>query len=566
MSACCHVSRREALRWGALVAATPLLSLLPDPERAYAATATAPVPMNLELVTLTETSVVLTWFTGQAGATDEFGRLTPQPATGEVLLGTSPARLRQAYVSDSPTPYHYAEITGLEPGQTYFYLALSNGIPAVPSTFAVGNPASTGTLSRPTSAGGPYVFTTPQPPPGRFLFSIALANDIHMGETVAGQATSVNGMSVPPGFSQVPGEPPYPEVMAESMVADARARGAHRLIIAGDVTSEAAPTDQHRARQILDGFGTYGVDYRVTRGNHDRSHSGATYDHCRVDPRGAGLYDCFHDEWFPGDTPTWFRQDVQGLRLLGLDTYDKVGTGADNGMLSAAQFDWVASQLAAEPDRPTLVFGHHPVTIEESVVNLEPVVFDLQPQQALQLTDLYGKAPGVFLHHAGHSHRNYRAAQGNATNVTFQEVGATKEYPGGFSLLRVHEGGFAVNFYKTRSALAREWSERTRQEDFGGAPFYTFGSIGDRNYVRSVDLSGITAPGSSQAGSTAAGPPSSDVDAGAGPGGPSTSATGSRGELAFTGLPDVALPAAALVAGGAAAWALRRSQQDPTGP
>jgi len=61
--------------------------------------------------------------------------------------------------------------------------------------------------------------------------------------------------------------------------------------------------------------------------------------------------------------------------------------------------------------------------------------------------------------------------------------------------MRVHEGGYAVNFYKTRSELAREWSERTRGEylGVGVSAFYQSGSIGDRNYVVRRDLSGLKA-------------------------------------------------------------------------
>jgi hypothetical protein len=37
----------------------------------------------------------------------------------------------------------------------------------------------------------------------------------------------------------------------------------------------------------------------------------------------------------------------------------------------------------------------------------------------------------------------------------------------GFSLLQLYTGGFALSFYKTRSRLAREWSERSRPEIAG---------------------------------------------------------------------------------------------------
>ena len=113
------------------------------------------------------------------------------------------------------------------------------------------------------------------------------------------------------------------------------------------------------------------------------------------------------------------------------------------------------------------MFGHHPVSLEASLTTTEPIIFDLDPQQAMQLEALYAATPGVFLHHAGHTHRNKRTLSTTATDVVFQEVAAVKEYPGGFHLLRVFTGGYALNFYKFRDTLAQEWSERSRQE-YGG--------------------------------------------------------------------------------------------------
>jgi len=485
------MSRRELLRWGALVAATPLLGELADPERAYAATVgAAVVPMNLELITLTESSVVLTWYTGAAGASDAFGRLAPAPADGEVLMGTSPEKLQQVYASSRPTPYHYAEITGLEPGQTYYYLARSAGTPAAPATFSTGDPAGTAVASG--TRGAAFAFTTPPPPKGRFLFSVVLCNDLHLGETVAGLLTTQAGMQVPPGFSQVPGEPPYPEVMGHALVQDARARQASYLLAAGDVSSEAIPAQLAAAKSVLDGFGEQDEQWFAARGNHDRSHAGSTYAGCRTDPRGAGLHDCYVDAFSPTE-PTWYARERNGLRLLALDTYDKIGNGGDNGALSSAQFAFVEDQLRSEPDRPTLVFGHHPVSQEASATTAEPVLFDLDTQQSLRLQQLYAQAPGVFLHHQGHTHRNKQTRSPLTPGVTYQEVCATKEYPGGFHLLRVHAGGYALNFYKTRSDLAREWSERTRQETFATYPFYTLGATADRNSVVDADFSGLRA-------------------------------------------------------------------------
>ena len=68
--------------------------------------------------------------------------------------------------------------------------------------------------------------------------------------------------------------------------------------------------------------------------------------------------------------------------------------------------------------------------------------------------------------------------------MTLQEVAAVKEYPGGFSLLRLHTGGYALNFHKSCSEQARTWSERSRQEMLGYWPQFAFGNtVGDRNTV-----------------------------------------------------------------------------------
>jgi hypothetical protein len=87
----------------------------------------------------------------------------------------------------------------------------------------------------------------------------------------------------------------------------------------------------------------------VTRGNHDRAHSGDPYASCR-----AGQWqgnDCFHDAYFPGDEPTNFATDLSGLHVIGLDTYDKAGGGGDAGGMSPAQLSWFRADLAAHSER-----------------------------------------------------------------------------------------------------------------------------------------------------------------------------------------------------------------------
>ncbi|MEY2404566.1 MAG: hypothetical protein QOD38_2117, partial [Acidimicrobiaceae bacterium] len=47
--------------------------------------------------------------------------------------------------------------------------------------------------------------------------------------------------------------------------------------------------------------------------------------------------------------------------------------------------------------------------------------------------------------------------------------------------------------YKFRNALAQEWSERSRQEYGGLAPFYVLGNVSDRNSVVARDFSDLRA-------------------------------------------------------------------------
>jgi 3',5'-cyclic-AMP phosphodiesterase len=484
----CDFTRRHFLRWTGVAAASPFFARRLFDNGVAAARSRGPLSaVNLELVTLTEHSAIVTWYTGLTGTDDGLGRMEPAPADGVVYWGTDPQRLdRIATDHWRDTPYHYVELTGLEPGQTYYYRARSKDVAATPTPFTLIAGNAVGTSNFGLLTGGPYSFTAPEPPPGRFLFSVVLCNDLHMGETTAGL---VGGLPIA-GIQQEAGLPPYPDVMLEALVHDATALGASFLLAAGDISAEAAPIDLSRAGKLLKRFGRYRRDYFVTRGNHDRAHEGTEYAACRIGQWQGN--DCFHDQFFPGDEPTYFVRDLQGLRILGLDTYDKPGRGSDAGALSTDQLAWFRTELAGAREQPTIVFGHHPLIVERSPF---PTAASntLEAGQVATLLADYAQTPGLFLHHAGHTHRNKRTISAAAPGVTMQEVAACKEYPGGFSLLRLYTGGFAMNFYKTRSRLARRWSERSRQEILGLWPQFAFGAaVSDRNTVVTRDLSGLT--------------------------------------------------------------------------
>ncbi|WP_433661975.1 metallophosphoesterase [Nocardia sp. CA-128927] len=463
---CCGPSRRTVL--GAIGFAALLPLARPGSARAQ------PNPLiatDLEVVTITDRSVIVTWTTVTP---DPAGRLVPVDADTELRL--APADSARApvpmHADPQPTPFHYAEIDGLEPGRTYRFEAWSTGVRAIPAlsltTLSPGTPECTGE------------FTTLVPPPGRPLQTLALANDVHYGEEVSGLLFA----NLPPGVRQ--DVPPYPEVMLAALLDDLRRpdRGADRLLVAGDLTSEASLQDSRAVRAQLDAWGTLGSDYLVVRGNHDRPHAGSDYATCQ--PAPADHYDCWAEAFTPRQQ--LIEHESGGLRLLGLDTSELDGSG---GTIERPQFDLLTERLRADPDRPTLVFGHHPVTIESGLTNLAGPGFVLNGRDSAELQALYDRSPGVFLHHSGHTHRNRRTRPDTACAVEFLEVAAVKEYPGGYSLLRLYEGGYMLNFYKTRTDAARRWSATTRSEYFGLLPDYTLGTTADRNHVVLRDFSGI---------------------------------------------------------------------------
>ncbi|MEV0298239.1 metallophosphoesterase [Nocardia sp. NPDC050710] len=469
---CCGPSRRTLLGALGLAALTPVAGL---PRTGSARAQGNPlIATDLEVVTVTDRSVILTWTTVTPNPA---GRLVPVPAGGEVRLGPADSSLAPPprYADAGPTPFHYAEIDSLEPGRRYRFEAWSDGVRATPAlnltTLTPGSPETTGE------------FTTLVPPPGRRLRTLALANDVHYGETVSGLVLG----EFPPGFRQLPELPPYPEVMLAALLDDLRTpdRDAERLLLAGDLTNEAAPQESRAVRTRLDAWGTLGRDYLVVRGNHDRPHTGADYRACL--PAPADHYDCWGEVFTPRQQ--LIEHGVGGLRVIGLDTSELDTAG---GRIERPQFDHLTELLRADPDRPTLIFSHHPVTSESGLTNTAGPGFVLNGPDSAALQALYARSPGVFLHHAGHTHRTRRTRPDVDCAVEFLEVASVKEYPGGYCLLRLYEGGYMVNFYKTRSAAARQWSATTRGEYFGLLPDYTLGVHADRNHVVLRDFSGLS--------------------------------------------------------------------------
>ena len=480
------LTRRQLMRYAALVGATfPLAGSF---SLADAAGVGVGVPINLELVTVTDTEAVMTWFTGDPSQPDEFGRPLPVAAPGRVLIGTSPdMRTWREVGVHAPTPYHYVEIRGLQPGATYYWRAESGGLTAVPTVFP-----RTGPLSA-----APPVFTTLVPPPGREIGRVAWLNDLHYGEQVAGLAYSTDALprgGFPPGFPVDP-QHPYWRFMGQGAVQEARARGCGLLLANGDLSNESEPAALAECKSHLDRFGRLGGPdlitagtthhYFVTRGNHDRWHGGAPHTHCERRP--GGLFDCFDDGFRAGfekgtqHFSVGYGNDTARFRFVGLDSND----GSTTGVLRQSELDYLEAEL--QRGDLTIPLFHHPASETASYTNLVPLGGGLDRKDALAFRQLLAKHDNVAGVYAGHTHRNNYSTNSETGTVPYFEGGAVKEYPGGYTVVRLFEGGFMANFWKTSGPEARAWSERSRGEYLGFAPDYQLGSLRDRNWVHAVD-------------------------------------------------------------------------------
>jgi 3',5'-cyclic-AMP phosphodiesterase len=136
---CCGLSRRHVMRLAAAGAAAGLTlpGLASATATAAASSAAGLYAQDLELVTVTDTGFVLTWYTANAPTPSIPYQPAQEPAPvacgGLVRYGTRPDRLdRVAIQRHGDTAYHYVEVEGLRPGTTYYYQAISAGVPATP--------------------------------------------------------------------------------------------------------------------------------------------------------------------------------------------------------------------------------------------------------------------------------------------------------------------------------------------------------------------------------------------------------------------------------------------------
>ncbi|MEM6713360.1 MAG: phosphodiesterase, partial [Pseudomonadota bacterium] len=113
------------------------------------------------------------------------------------------------------------------------------------------------------------------------------------------------------------------------------------VILSGDVTENGTAVEYENCRKLLSSIEQPLI---VIPGNHDEREA---------------FRRCFSDmAYMPQAGPIHFAiSDLGPVRIVGLDV---TAPGAHHGELTDSAIDWLASCLAEQPDRPTLLMLHQP--------------------------------------------------------------------------------------------------------------------------------------------------------------------------------------------------------------
>ncbi|MCZ0813189.1 MAG: phosphodiesterase [Pseudomonadota bacterium] len=113
-----------------------------------------------------------------------------------------------------------------------------------------------------------------------------------------------------------------------------------RLVISGDLTETGCKGAYDHLRDIM---AEVALPWRAIPGNHD----------CREAMRAFAA----QEGWMPDHGPINWREDLDDVTILGLDTLVE---GAAHGAVTDATLAWLEATLRDLRHRPVLIFMHHP--------------------------------------------------------------------------------------------------------------------------------------------------------------------------------------------------------------
>jgi 3',5'-cyclic AMP phosphodiesterase CpdA len=161
------------------------------------------------------------------------------------------------------------------------------------------------------------------------------------------------------------------------------------VLLTGDLTDAGRPEEYALLRTLL---APIACPIYVIPGNHDdRAALRAGFaDHTYLPPYLP-----------PGDGFIQYVVEDHPVRLIGLDT---TTPGEAGGVLCGARLAWLEARLAAAPERPTVVFLHHP-PFATGIAHMDRIGLD----GAADFAAVIRRHPQVERVLAGHLHRSIQA-------------------------------------------------------------------------------------------------------------------------------------------------------------
>ncbi|MBU0687193.1 MAG: metallophosphoesterase [Candidatus Margulisbacteria bacterium] len=456
-----------------------LLSMLCLAISAIAGFAAVPTITNVDVTSITNNSVIITWQTSGEASTSgiDYGISTSSdysyvdPATNPSSGGTY-------------TQNHYLLLEGLSPGVKYYY--------KVKSTNADG-----------TTYSSEDNFTTLVPPTGTYLFSFAIVADIQYAN---GKANTTGARGRPYSLCQT---------TLNSATSEINEKAPDFTIVIGDMT-EASFTDVSgqiltQVKPSLDtltgqNLTSDNFNYYPIPGNHDKL---ATYAATNWITGNLGPLSNNRYGYGAGNVNTNsvfnYSFDYRGYHFVMMDS---VGNPASNAT-GEANLTWLNNDLNANSGKKTFIFSHYPtykvfdylpagIPYPEETVGGNTVPFNINNATAFNSTiDSY--ASNIAAIFSGHVHDNFKSTITLGSNtIPISRVASIVQFPIGYSIVKVYSNGYMQTFYKVRG---NGISETARQliTDEGGFPGSVWqeiwlGPSSSRNYSHTFATISTNAP------------------------------------------------------------------------
>jgi hypothetical protein len=377
-----------------------------------------------EIVTLTDTEIVITW-------------VTDQPSDTTITYWRDDETQRKSVTLEEDVIYHYCCLQGLEPGTTYHYYTSSGGVQGKPC------PRSPGT------------FTTFESP-GKYLFSFATMNDLQVGTA---------GAFIPGMYLRSAAQ------SAEWACNDIDDQEVAFVIIKGDITGSGRREELITAKHIFDRLW---CPYWVVPSPLDVKPG---YEKSRNDTIYKEVFNL-------NQTYYSFDYEVNGskFRFICLDsTYETIDLPDIVGgtYIAEEQMEWLEEELekSAEEGIPAFIFLRHPLQPNISMGMLGSLSYE-DSSHLIKLLRQYKNVWGVFS--GGYFHRN-AVHHSSLLSFPLVETASTVDYPRGYNIYKIYTGGYIQAFYKINDLRATEGSRKGVFLGLGDS--FMYGSLSDRNFV-----------------------------------------------------------------------------------